>query len=170
MKHAFSRQIFEKHSLSNLMKIHPAGAESFLADRRKTNDEANFVESSWVPRPLSLGVQRPVCEAVRLTTQLHLVPRLGMSGALTPPLMPLWRVQCQLYFSRFFVKGKLPFSVGTASFWRSGRWDAKYKQRRTVYLQSGREDTWDSVYDIFRWHWCWLASLWHSMYQRSGEI
>jgi len=36
MKHEFSRQIFAKY-LSNFMKIHPAGAEAFLVDRRNTH-------------------------------------------------------------------------------------------------------------------------------------
>jgi len=51
----FLDKIFEKNfQVSNFMKIHPAGAESFLA--------ANFLENLWVPRLLSLGVQRPVLE------------------------------------------------------------------------------------------------------------
>jgi hypothetical protein len=35
----------------------------------------------WVPGALSLGVKRP---GVKLTTQLHLVPRSRMSGAIPP--------------------------------------------------------------------------------------
>jgi hypothetical protein len=37
MKHEFSQQILENIQISNFMKIRPAGAESFHADRR---DEA----------------------------------------------------------------------------------------------------------------------------------
>ena len=34
MKSEFLRQIFEKYSKSNFMKIHPVGAELYEADRR----------------------------------------------------------------------------------------------------------------------------------------
>jgi hypothetical protein len=65
-----------------------------------------------------------------------------MSGAMPPCLRPLWRVQCQLCFSHVFVKGKLYFLLlGLRFLGRNGRWDEKYKQRRTVYTQSGRDGT-----------------------------
>jgi hypothetical protein len=49
MKFEFSRQIFEKSSVSNFMKIHPVGAELFHADKQAdgwtdptdTHDEVN---------------------------------------------------------------------------------------------------------------------------------
>jgi hypothetical protein len=44
MKFGFSRQIFENTQISNLIKIHPLGAELFRADRRTdmTNLIADF--------------------------------------------------------------------------------------------------------------------------------
>jgi len=56
--------------------------------------------------------------AVKLTTHLHLLPRLRMSGVMPPPLRPLWRLQGQLYLSHFFVKGKLRFYCWDCDFLR----------------------------------------------------
>jgi len=41
---------------SNRSRVVPCGQTKYK------HDEANFLENSWVPRPLSLGIQRPLCE------------------------------------------------------------------------------------------------------------
>jgi hypothetical protein len=47
----------------------------------------------WVPGTLSLGVKRP---GVKLTTHLHLVPRLKISGAIHPLTLRLHGVVLSL--------------------------------------------------------------------------
>ena len=57
MKLEFSRQIFEKYSNVNLMKIRTLGAELFHADDRRTDryDEANSRFSQFCERAHKLN-------------------------------------------------------------------------------------------------------------------
>ena len=55
MKLEFSRQIFEKYSISNVMKIHPIAAELFHAEgRTERHDEAKSRFSQFGERAYNL--------------------------------------------------------------------------------------------------------------------
>jgi len=56
MKFEFSRQAFEKYSISNFMKIRPVGAELFPADgRTDRRDKANSRFQQFCEKPVQKG-------------------------------------------------------------------------------------------------------------------
>jgi hypothetical protein len=69
MELEFSRQIFEKCSRSNFIKIHPVGAKVFHADERTDrHDEANSRFSQFCARAKQYAVmfkQRPIIRRIR---------------------------------------------------------------------------------------------------------
>jgi hypothetical protein len=70
----------------------------------------------WTPGGSFQGVKRP---GLTLTTHLHPLPRLIMSGAVTPhPHTPLWGVQGKFYLSFFsFTFNMLPRTWSTLVLW-----------------------------------------------------